>query len=261
MLARLDQADTAKLTAAYFASYLVESGMRVGLGTGSTAAWLVKLLGARRQAEGLSIQAVATSEATEALARSCGLPTASLEDTGWLDLTIDGADEIDPQLSLIKGAGGALLREKIVASASDRMVVIADPGKMVQTLGEFPLSVEIVGFGDSATRTMIHDVLETSDVDGLDMRLRERAGLPFVTDEGHYILDLHLERIGDPERLHAALIGVPGVVETGLFCDIAEMAVIGAASGEVEYITQGDAEYVIDTPQDDRLQHLLSYID
>lgn len=220
-------ADRAKRAAAEAAVALVEPGMRVGLGTGSTAAWMVRLL-AERVRQGLEIVAVPTSEATAALARDLGIRLAELDELGALDLTIDGADEIGPGLALIKGGGGALLREKIVAAASARMVVIADAAKLVSTLGAFPLPVEVVPFGLAATARAVERVA------GVAPRLRMAGEAAFVTDEGNRILDLALGAIADPPALDAALNAVPGVVETGLFCGIADLAFIGHGDGEVE---------------------------
>jgi ribose 5-phosphate isomerase A len=260
MRATIDPSERAKLTAAYHALGTIEDGMRVGLGTGSTASWLVKLLGARRDIEDLDLVCVATSEATEALARAVGLRTATLEEAEWLDITIDGADEFDPNLSLIKGGGGALLREKIVATASERMVVIADPSKQVETLGRFPLPVEIVRFGWKSTSTLIEDVLEDSDVDSTRIDLRLRHGEPFVSDEGHYILDLELGRIGEVESLESSLRAVPGVVETGLFVDIADTVFLGYPSGEASVISLEDGTEPIDTTDEPQLNELLARI-
>jgi len=261
MLDRLDPPARAKLTAAYHAMRFVEDDMRIGLGTGSTAEWLVKLLGARTYLEGLRVVAVSTSERTEALAKSVGIRTATLEEAGWLDLTIDGADEVDPMMSLIKGGGGSLLREKIVATASERMVVIADDSKRVETLGAFPLPVEVVRFGLSATRKLIEDVLSATDLDGSTISPRMVGEGRFVTDEGHYILDLHLEYIDDVDSLARRLLAVPGVVETGLFIDIADTALFGYASGEVR-IQRGDAApEPVDPPDDGRLERFLAHLE
>ncbi len=260
MRANIDPADRAKLTAAYHAMSTIEDGMRVGLGTGSTANWLVKLLGARRAAEEMDLVCVATSEATEALARAVGLRTATLEEAEWLDITIDGADEFDPGLSLIKGGGGALLREKIVATSSERMVVIADPSKQVETLGRYPLPVEIVRFGWKSTVSRIEDVLEDAEVDDTRIDLRLRHGEPFVSDEGHFILDLELGRIGDVGTLESDLLSVPGVVETGLFVGIADTVYIGYPSGEATVISLQEGTERIDTSIDTRLEDLLRRI-
>ena len=260
MLDRLSPPERGKLFSAYHAMAEVEQGMRVGLGTGSTAAWLVKLLGARRHLEGLEITAVSTSEATEALAVGMGIPTTTLDQAEWLDVTIDGADEFDPQLRLIKGGGGALLREKIVATASERMVVITDPSKEVAALGAFPLPVEVVKFAWSTTATHIADVLGWSDVDGRELALRQQDGRPRVTDEGHHILDLQLGRIGEPEALAAELLKIAGVVETGLFLGIADSVVIGASSGEAQIIPRDGPRSVRDLDDPDRLAGFLDFL-
>ncbi|MGG7645706.1 ribose-5-phosphate isomerase RpiA [Rhodovulum sp. YNF3179] len=234
MTAELSPVDMAKYVAAKRAAEFVEPGMRLGLGTGSTAAWLVKILGEKVRGEGLQITGVPTSSRTAALAREQGVPIATLEELKWLDLTIDGADEFDPKLNLIKGGGGALLQEKIVAAASDRMVVITDTSKEVETLGAFPLPVEVIPFGWETTRALIEETLGTVDVDGRDVVLRMAGDAPFVTDEGNRILDLHLKRIGDPRQLSLALNQIPGVVENGLFIDICDAVVIGHGDGMVE---------------------------
>ncbi|MHA6344750.1 ribose-5-phosphate isomerase RpiA [Roseivivax sp. CAU 1761] len=234
MSADLSPIDKAKFVAARRASELVETGMRVGLGTGSTAAWLVRCLADRMRREGLKIRCVPTSTRTADLARKLGLEVIDLDTAGWLDLTIDGADEIDPELNLIKGGGGALLQEKIVATASDRMVVIADAGKEVECLGRFPLPVEVVPFGWRTTQALIEETLVSMDVQGREIRLREADGQPYVTDEGNRILDLHLERIGNPRQLALMLNQMPGVVENGLFVDICDNVIIGHADGRAE---------------------------
>ncbi|MCC7320877.1 MAG: ribose-5-phosphate isomerase RpiA [Rubellimicrobium sp.] len=230
----LSPIDTAKFAAARRAARLVESGMKVGLGTGSTAAWLVRSLGEMVRDEGLRFRAVATSSRTAALARECGIEVVSLDEAGWLDLTIDGADEFDGALNLIKGGGGAHLREKVVATASDRMVVIADAGKEVETLGAFPLPVEVIPFGWRTTRALIEEMLVGLDVLGRGAALRMNGDEPFVTDEGNHIIDLHLNRIGNPRQLALVLNQIPGVVENGLFIDIADAVVIGHGDGRVE---------------------------
>jgi len=261
MLSKLSPPERGKLYSAYHAMAVVQSGMQVGLGTGSTAAWLVKLLGARRYLEGLDFTAVSTSEATEALAVQMGIPTTTLDAAEWLDVTIDGADEFDPALQLIKGGGGALLREKIVATASERMVVITDPSKEVATLGAFDLPVEVVKFAWKTTRTQIEDVLSWSDVDGRGIVLRERNGAVFQTDEGHFILDLKLGRLGEPEALAAELLKIAGVVETGLFLGVAERVVIGASSGEARIIRRDGGETTAEIEDQDRLDAHLTYLD
>lgn len=234
MSGELSPIDTAKFVAAKRAADFVESGMRVGLGTGSTAAWLVRCLGDRVRDEGLKLRGVPTSARTAQLAREAGIEVTTLDDTGWLDLTIDGADEFDGDLNLIKGGGGALLREKIVATASDRMVVIADAGKQVETLGAFALPVEVIPFGWQATQALVEETLIGMDVLGRSSNLRMDGTTPFVTDEGHHILDLHLNRIGNAHQLALALNQIPGVVENGLFIDICDTVVIGYGDGRVE---------------------------
>jgi len=220
-----------KREAAQRALDLVEPGMRLGLGSGTTARCFVDLVG-DKVAAGLNVRCVATSEATAAQAKARGIPLATLDELPELDLTVDGADEIDTELRLIKGGGGALLREKIVAAASRRMAVIADATKLVSRLGAFPLPVEVVPFGLAATRRHIERTFADLGLAG-PIRLRGGAA-PFVTDGGHYILDCSLGAIFDPERLAEALSRIPGVVEHGLFIDYARTAIIaGAESVEV----------------------------
>ena len=233
--------DPAKLAAARAAVALVRDGMRLGLGTGSTAAIMVQVLADRVRAEGLALRCAATSKATAKQAESLGLQVESLDDIGWLDLTIDGADEVDPDLHLIKGGGGAHLREKIVARASDRMVVIADPGKVVAQLGAFHLPVEIVPFGMGTTKTLIQRALDGLDLPGRKVLQRMRDDAPFVTDEGNFILDLALESIPDAPALAHALSGVPGVVEHGLFLGICDLAIIGQPDGSVVELHRPEA--------------------
>lgn len=221
--------DDYKRLAAERAAEDVKSGMKIGIGTGSTAEHLVRALG-RMVGEGVDIVGVPTSERTADLARELGVPLATLKDVPELDLTIDGADEIDPALNLIKGGGGAHLREKIVAAASKRMVVIADHTKLVSCLGKFPLPIEVVPFGLRATTATVRQVLDDL---GLSGKLAMRGGddHPFVTDGGHYILDAHLERIPDVPGLAAALAEIPGVVEHGLFTDLAKVAYVAGPDG------------------------------
>ena len=208
----------------------VRSGMRLGLGTGSTARHLVDLLG-KQVAAGFDVLCVPTSEATAAQARSLGIPLTTLDETPELDLTIDGADEIGPGLSLIKGAGGALLREKIVAAASRRMIVIADSSKLVPALGKFPLSIEVNRFGLAATTAMVERVARKHRAEGV-VRLRlEKSGEPLVTDGGHLILDALFGRISNPEALSADLHNVPGVVEHGLFLGLCARAYVAGPNG------------------------------
>lgn len=234
MNAEFSPIDKAKFVAAKRALDFVEHGMRLGLGTGSTAAWLVRMLGEMVRDEGLQITAVATSERTARLAEEVGISVHSMDDVKWLDLTIDGADEFDPNLNLIKGGGGALLQEKIVATASDQMVVISDVSKQVEALGAFPLPVEVVCFGWKTTKELIEECLADAGVLGQNVTMRMTDDQPFFTDEGHYILDLHLKRIERPGELSLILNQIPGVVENGLFIDIADAVVIGHGDGSVE---------------------------
>ena len=239
----LSPVEKAKFVAAKQASRMIEDGMRVGLGTGSTAEWLVRCIGEMVRDEGLRIRAVPTSRRTADLARELGIEVITLEEAGWLDLTIDGADEVDGALNLIKGGGAALLHEKIVATASDRMVVIADATKRVETLGAFPLPVEIIPFGWQATKALVEETLVGLDVLGREVELRMKDGEAVRTDEGNHILDLHLNRIGNARQLGLALNQIAGVVENGLFVDICDAVVIGHGDGRVErYDLHGEAE-------------------
>ncbi|PHP28866.1 ribose-5-phosphate isomerase RpiA [Limimaricola cinnabarinus] len=243
MAKTLSPVEKAKFVAAKQASRLVEDGMRVGLGTGSTAEWLVRCLGEMVRDEGLRFRAVPTSRRTADLARELGIEVVTLEEAGWLDLTIDGADEVDGELNLIKGGGAALLHEKIVATASDRMVVIADAAKRVETLGAFPLPVEIIPFGWQATKVLVEETLVGLDVLGREVTLRMKDGEAVRTDEDNHILDLHLNRIGNARQLGLALNQIAGVVENGLFVDICDALVIGHGDGRVEsYDLHGEAE-------------------
>jgi len=224
------RADDLKESAARAALDLVEDGMRLGLGSGSTAARFVDALG-ERVASGLNVVCVPTSEATRAQAERLRIPLTTLDETPQLNLTIDGADEIDDQLRMIKGGGGALLREKIVATASDRMVVIADESKLVVTLGTFPLPIEVVRFGLMATMRLIEAIATQAGCVG-DIRLRSGPGeAPFVTDQGNLIVDCAFGAIPEPEVLAFALKRVPGVVEHGLFLGLADLAIVAGSGG------------------------------
>lgn len=233
MPADLSPIDTAKFVAAKRAVDFVQDGMKVGLGTGSTAAWMVRCLAERVREEGLRVTGVPTSTRTAELARQLGIPVTSLDDAKWLDLTIDGADEFDPQLALIKGGGAALLQEKIVATASDQMIVIADAAKEVAQLGTFPLPVEVIPFGWQTTKALVEELLVGMDVLHRDVTLRMNGDKPLLTDEANYILDLHLKRIGNPRQLSLVLNQIPGVVENGLFIDICDIVIIGHGDGRV----------------------------
>jgi ribose 5-phosphate isomerase A len=222
--------DQLKRQAAARALEEVQGGMKLGLGTGSTAKHFVELLGEKVRA-GLTVVGVPTSEATAADALRCGVPLTTLDEIDRLDLTVDGADEVDPALDLIKGGGGALLREKIVASASDRMIVIADESKWVEALGRFPLPLEVVPFGLAATQRAIADVFADCGVSGRMVVRTTGDGQVFVTDGGHWIVDAHLTRIQDARRLAGLLSTIPGVVEHGLFVGLAIKAILAGAQG------------------------------
>ncbi|SFA94806.1 ribose-5-phosphate isomerase [Poseidonocella pacifica] len=242
MAQELSAADKAKAAAAERSVEFVEDGMRLGLGTGSTAAFMVRALGRRIREEGLRITGVPTSYATGQLAREQGIDVITLDEAGWLDLTIDGADEFDPRLTLIKGGGGAHLQEKIVASASSRMIVIADAGKRVEELGAFPLPVEVLKFGERASEALIRRALTVLDMGDAEITPRMRGAERLVTDEGNHILDLHLGRIGNPRALSAALNQVPGVVENGLFIDLCDTVIVGHEDGNSEIVSAQQAQ-------------------
>ena len=208
----------------------VRDGMNLGLGTGSTAKHFVDLLG-EKVAAGMNVVGVPTSEATRAQAEACNIPLTTLDEIDHLDLTVDGADEVDGALNLIKGGGGALLREKIVAAASDRMIVIADESKWVEALGRFPLPVEVIPFGLAATQAAISGAFAESGVSGQMVLRKGKDGHVFVTDGGHWIIDAHLGRINDAPRLAGLLSLIPGVVEHGLFIGLATTVVLAGAQG------------------------------
>jgi ribose 5-phosphate isomerase A len=222
--------DELKRQAAGRALDFVQNGMKLGLGTGSTAKHFVELLGARVRA-GLDVIGVPTSEATRADAIRCGIALTTLDEVDRLDLTVDGADEIDPSLNLIKGGGGALLREKIVAAASDRMIVIADDTKWVEALGRFPLPIEVIPFGLRATQRAIGEAFAECGVSGPMVVRKGKDGHVFVTDEGHWIVDARLGRISDAPKLAGSLASIPGVVEHGLFIGLASIAMLAGSEG------------------------------
>ncbi len=218
----------AKKLAAEYAADKVENGMTVGLGTGSTAYWAIERL-AERARGGLRIQAIATSQRSEEQALQAGIPLVTFAELGKrkLDITIDGADEADPDFNLIKGGGGALLREKIVAAASSRMIVVVDSSKLVNTLGRFPLPVELVPFGVEQTLLRLQEL-------GGAPRLRVVGDERFRTDNGHFIADCDFGPIADPAELSGLLNALPGVVENGLFIGLAQSIVVGYPDGRVE---------------------------
>lgn len=223
-------ADDEKKAAAIRALDFVKPGMKLGLGTGSTAEHFVRALGERVKL-GLDIVGVPTSERTANLAESLGIPLSNLDDTPHLDVTVDGADELDLELRLIKGGGGALLREKIVATASDRMIVIADASKVVKRLGAFPLPVEVVPFGAPVTARKIAEVAGALGCTGKMSRRADEYGEPFFTDNGNFIYDCEFGEIPNADALAPALNRIPGVVDNGLFVGIATLAIVGTPSG------------------------------
>ena len=228
--------DAAKLAAGQAAAAaFARDGMKLGLGSGTTSHWFVRALGERVR-RGLKIVGVPTSSATRDLALAVGVPLIDLNEARELDLTVDGADEIDRRLRMIKGGGACLLWEKIVARASRRMVAVVDEEKIVPHLGAFPLPVETIPFGWKTTRAQIASRLAECGAGGAASTLRGGENSPLVTDGGHYILDFHLRRIEAPDKLAGTLNDIPGVVENGLFVDFAEQAVVGSPGGEARII-------------------------
>ena len=231
MIDHLSLSDRSKYACALRASALVENGMKVGLGTGSTAYWLVYHLAERVRSEGLEFVGVPTSNKTREQAQAEGLKLISMDDAGRLDITIDGADEFDQSMNLIKGGGGAHLQEKIVAFGSDRMVVIADETKKVNKLGKFPLPVEVLKFGSASSQKQIEELLIAQNYKDFTVQMRMERNKPFITDEGNYIFDLNLGEIQNPRKLCVDLNIIPGVVENGLFIDVCKAVVIGYSDG------------------------------
>ncbi|HET8827517.1 MAG TPA: ribose-5-phosphate isomerase RpiA [Terriglobales bacterium] len=219
--------ETEKRSAARAAVQLVQFGSVVGLGSGSTATFAIQFL-AERVRSGLKIVGIPTSQATKQLAEQLGIPLTTLDENPVIDIDIDGADEIDPQLNLIKGGGGAMLREKVIASASKRFVVVAESTKLVSHLGKFPLPVEVISFAEALVKRRIEAL-------GAQVTLRkQRDGGVYVTDEGHHILDCNFGEIADPAALNAKLHEIPGVVEHGLFIRLAETAFVGKDGNVVQ---------------------------
>lgn len=229
-------ADAQKEAAAYAALKFIKAGMKVGLGTGSTANYFIRAL-AEKVRGGLDVKCVPTSKASGDLAKSLGIDLTTLEDAPYLEVTVDGTDEIDPEFRLIKGGGGALLLEKIVASSSRHMVVIADESKRVARLGKFPLPIEVIPFGVKATGWKLERTFKMLNMQP-KMTLRVRDGKPFRTDGGNVIIDCACGEIKEPDRLEVMLNNIPGVVNNGLFNGIAGVALIGKADGSVEEIVR-----------------------
>jgi ribose 5-phosphate isomerase A len=222
--------EACKRAAAVRALDFIRPGMRLGLGSGSTALHLVHVL-AMKIRSGFDVVCVATSEGIGIEAKNSGIPLTTLDECPELDLTIDGADEIGPGLALIKGGGGALLREKIVAQASARLLIIADETKWVPALGRFPLPIEVVPFGLAATRRAVEAACAAAGSPGPALLRRSGGGHAFVTDQGHWILDASLERIADPKALADRLAAIAGVVEHGLFIGLAQAAILAGPEG------------------------------
>lgn len=212
------------------AAELVQSGMTIGIGTGSTMEWMIKTLGNKINS-GLEIRAVSTSQASSKLAQQYNIPLIELNDAAKIQLAIDGADEIDPQLQLIKGGGGALFQEKMVAAAAEEFIVIADHSKMVSQLGAYPLPVEVSTFNWKQVEKQMIKLLEKP----LKLRMKKDES-PFVTDHGNYIIDISFGVINNMEAINNALQNIPGVIETGLFIGMANKALIGYPDGQTEWI-------------------------
>jgi ribose 5-phosphate isomerase A len=230
------QDEAKKAAAAQAIESFLKDGMTIGLGSGTTSRWFVRILG-ERVAKGLQVIGVPSSKSTGQLAEEVGVQLADLNEVGQLDLTIDGADEIDGKGRMIKGGGANLLWEKIVACASKKMVCIVDESKLVERLGRFPLPVEVIPFAWRSTERHLRKLLEQEGFGAVQIEMRGGLEKPLITDSGHYLLDCHLGQIPDPENLATKLKLIPGVVEHGLFIGIATDAVAGRASGHTEVLT------------------------
>lgn len=220
----------AKQLAAEKAVSFLDNGMTIGLGTGSTAYWAIEKIGEKVRKEGWNIKAIATSVESEEQARGLGIPIFDFSVIKSIDITIDGADEVNPKLQLIKGGGGALLREKIVATNSKQMIVVADDSKWVETLGKFPLPVEVVHFGWERT----FDKLQML---GCDAKRRMKGTTPYITDNGNFIIDCAFGEIKDPPQLHEMVNAIAGVVDNGLFIHIASKLILGYENGETRIVS------------------------
>ena len=220
-----------KQLAAEKAVSFLEDGMTIGLGTGSTAYWAIEMIGEKVNRDKWQLRAIATSLRSEEHARKLGIPIVGFDRIGIIDITIDGADEVDGALHLIKGGGGALLREKIVATNSREMIVVADESKKVSVLGKFPLPVEVVKFGWEKTMVKLKDL-------GCTPLVRMDADKPYITDNGNLIMDCSFGAITDPPALHEKINAITGVVDNGLFINIASILVLGLSSGEATIISR-----------------------
>jgi ribose 5-phosphate isomerase A len=219
--------DEIKKLVAQQAAQLVQNNMTVGIGSGSTIFWLIKELGERVK-KGLFFRAIPTSKKTAALAAEQNIPLAGLNDVTTIDITIDGADEIDTHLQLIKGGGGALLQEKMVAAASRELFILADETKLVQHLGKFPLPLEVIPFGWKQVQRKLKETYN------IQASLRVQDDQPFVSDHGHYILDCPFQQIENPDILSFDLNAIPGVVDNGLFVNMADLVLVGYSDGRTE---------------------------
>ena len=226
----MDRTEELKKMAGIHAAGYVKNGMKVGLGTGSTVKYTILELGRRIREDGLKISCVPTSISTEELSIEQGISLHELASLEGLDLVIDGADEFDENLTLIKGGGGALVREKIIAQASDKMIIVADDSKKVSKLGKFPLPVEVIIFSWKETRRKISEITNI-DVSRINRRMKHKTDEPMITDNGNYILDLSLEEIDEPLKLESELIQLAGVLDCGLFCGIANTVVLANPEG------------------------------
>lgn len=225
--------DQLKKAAAYEAAQFVRHGMIVGLGTGSTAKHMIRALGEKVRA-GMNLRGVPTSQETASLAKQAGIPLLDTDNRWEIDVAIDGADQVDPQFNLIKGGGGALLKEKIVATSAKQFIVVVDHTKQVSILGgAFPLPIEVIPFGWGSTIREIELLTKSRIV------LRERNGAPFLTEAGHFIVDVHLDQIAQPGELETALNLIPGVVETGLFVGRTDVLIVGTPQGVRTVLARG----------------------
>ena len=234
-----NQNDKVKYASAKFALNFIKDGMKICLGTGSTASWFVVLLGDLIRSKGINISSVSTSKFTKKLAESVGIEVLNLDELINLDLTVDGTDEFDDKLNLIKGGGGALLQEKIVASASSEMIVIADESKCVNKLGKFPLPVEVVPFGVQSTKALIDQLLYSLGYSEALGVIRSKNDNVFITDESNNIIDYKLSKIEDAEELSNKLNSLPGVVENGIFVNLCSKVIVAEPDGNIVLHTLG----------------------